>query len=144
MEVKRWIAGLLLALVGGSIVVQLFLYSVRRMLGLGKKPKESIKRVPPWLTGAVERLAFTVFVGLELPGAATAMMGWLAIKLATNWNRDDMQKVGAARPFSFTALLAGLISMTFAAVGGMIACGKLCIDCVANLMCPLISLRDCY
>src|SRR5206468_10617167 len=111
---------------------------------LGEKPKEDIKRVPPWLTGAVERLAFAVFVGLELPGAATAMMGWLAIKLATNWNRDDMQKVGAARPFSFTALLAGLISMTFAALGGMIACGKLCSDFVANLMCPLISLRDCY
>src|SRR2546428_461340 len=133
MEVKRWIAGLLFALVGGSIVVPLFLYSVRGMLGLGEKPKENIKRVPPWLTGAVERLAFAVFVGLELRGTATAMMGWLAIKLAANWNRKDMERVDAARPFSFTALLAGLISMVFAALGGMIACGKLWSAFVANI-----------
>lgn len=125
MEIKRWIAGLLFAVVIGGIVVPGFLYSVRGLLGLGDKPKQKTKRVPPWLTGIVERFVFTVLVGLEIAGAATAMMGWLAIKLATNWNRKDMENATAARPFSFTALLAGLISMMFAALGGMIASGKL-------------------
>jgi hypothetical protein len=37
-----------------------------------------------------------------------------------------METSALARPFSFTALLAGLISMMFAALGGMIANGKLC------------------
>lgn len=41
VEVKRWIIGLLFALVVGGIVVPLFLYFVRRMLGLGEKPKRA-------------------------------------------------------------------------------------------------------
>jgi hypothetical protein len=133
VEVKRWIAGLLFASVVGGIVVRLFLYSVRRMLGLGEKPKKDIKRVYPWLTGAVERLAFTVFIGLELPDATTAMMAWLALKLAANWGRPDMDKDPATHSFSFTALLAGLISMVFAALGGMIASGKLWSAFVENI-----------
>src|SRR5438477_12598120 len=133
VEVKRWIIGLLFALVVGGTVVQLFLYSVRRMFGLREKPKRDIKRVPSWLTGAVERLAFAVFVGLKLPDATTAMMAWLALKLAANWGRSDLEKISAARPFLFTALLAGLISMVFAALGGMIASGKLWSAFVANI-----------
>jgi hypothetical protein len=81
----------------------------------------------------VERLAFAVFVGLELPDATTAMMAWLALKLAANWNRSDLERTSAARPFLFTALLAGLISMVFAALGGMIASGKLWSAFVANI-----------
>ena len=133
VEVKRWIVGLLFASVVGGIVVPLFLYSVRGMLRLGEKPKKDIKRVYPWLTGAVERLAFAVFVGLELPDATTAMMAWLALKLAANWNRSDLERTSAARPFLFPALLAGLISMVFAALGGMIASGKLWSAFVANI-----------
>ena len=96
VEVKRWIVGLLFASVVGGIVVPLFLYSVRGMLRLGEKPKKDIKRVYPWLTGAVERLAFAVFVGLELPDATTAMMAWLALKLAANWNRSDLERTSAS------------------------------------------------
>jgi hypothetical protein len=125
MDVKHWVVGLLFAVVVGGIVTSLFLYALHGVLGLGSKPKEKIKRVPPWLTGVVERFVFTVFVGLGVAGATTAMMGWLAIKLATNWNRKDMESLASARPFSFSALLAGLISMMFAALGGMIASGDL-------------------
>ena len=53
------------------------------------------------------------------------MMGWLALKLATNWNRKDMELNSKARPFAFTALLAGLVSMLFAALGGMVCRGSL-------------------
>ena len=133
MEAKLWIVGLLFAVVVGGIGTGIFLYTVRGVLGLGAKPEDKrIERVPPWLTGAVERLVFAVLVGLEIAGTAPAMMGWLAIKLAANWNRKDMETVMAARPFLFTALLAGLVSMMFAALGGMICCGKLWAAYVAN------------
>lgn len=125
METKQWVAGLLFAVIVGGVVTPLFLYTVRGLLGLGSKPKENIKRVPPWLTGFVERFVFTVLVGLEVAGAATAMIGWLGIKLAANWNRKDMENVAQSRPFSFTALLAGLVSLMFAALGGAVASGKL-------------------
>ena len=124
-EVKRWLIGLFVAIVVGGVVVRLFLYFVRGLIKIGDKPKPQIKRVPPWVTGFVERFVFAVLIGLDVPGSATAMMGWLALKLATNWNRKDIENSPSARPFAFTALLAGLISMMFAALGGMIASGKL-------------------
>jgi len=133
MAVTQWVAGLSFALFAGGIVVWLFLYPVRGFMGLGDKPKPKIKRVPPWLTGFVERFVFAILVGLDLPGAATAMMGWLAIKLASNWNRKDMEDVVAVRAFSFSALLAGLISMMFAALGGVIAGGKLWNEFIRNI-----------
>lgn len=133
MAITQWVIGLAFAVIGGGLVVPLFLYAVRSIMGVGDKPKPKTKRVPPWLTGFVERLAFSVLVGLDVPGAATAMMGWLALKLATNWNRKDMESVAAARPFSFTALLAGLISMMFAALGGMIASGKVWNELIKNI-----------
>jgi hypothetical protein len=37
-----------------------------------------------------------------------------------------MENSPSARPFAFTALLAGVFSMMFATLGGMIASGKLC------------------
>lgn len=52
------------------------------------------------------------------------MMGWLALKLATNWNSKKMEDDPKARPFAFTALLAGLVSMLFATLGGLVCGGK--------------------
>lgn len=65
MEIKYWTFGLFLSIVIGGAVTGAFLYTLRGVLGLGEKPKpkgKSIKRVPPWLTGAVERMVFTVLV----------------------------------------------------------------------------------
>jgi len=76
------------------------------------------------LTGVVERLVFALFVAFDLSGAVPAMMGWLAIKLASNWNRKDIESHANTRAFTFSALLAGLISMLFAALGGLISNGK--------------------
>lgn len=127
MELKSWIFGLLFSVVAGGAVTAAFLYALRGVLGLGDKPNpknRDIKRVPPWITGTVERLVFTVFIGSGIE-AAPAMIGWLALKLATNWNRDDWNNNPKTRPFAFTALLAGLISMLFAALGGLICKGEL-------------------
>jgi hypothetical protein len=134
VELKQWIVGLALAVVVGAVVTPLFLYSLRGAMGLGSKPKKSsYERVPPWVTGVVERTIFAVLVGLNVPSAATAMMGWLALKLATNWNRKDMETNAKARPFAFTALLGGLVSMFFAALGGMVCSGALWAKYVAAI-----------
>ena len=69
----------------------------------------------------VERTFFTVAVATELSGVTTAMIAWLALKFATNWNFAGMGAPAATRGFAFSALLAGLVSMLFATIGGLVA-----------------------
>ena len=80
VQVKLWIAGLVFSAIGGAIGTGFFLYALRGAMSLGAKPKPSVPRVPPWVTGIVERVVFCTLVGLDVPGAATAMMAWLALK----------------------------------------------------------------
>ena len=79
------------------------------------RPTES--GIPAWLTGATERLLFTMLVAFDFDGIAPAMMAWLALKLASNWNRlgREVGRFGA-----FSALLAGALSMLFSLAGGLI------------------------
>ena len=80
---------------------------------------------PAWLTGLVERLFFTIIVAVDLSGIAIAMLAWLGLKLAINWNRlgidlgVEHSEILRAR-FGFSAALAGLVSMIFALIGGLI------------------------
>ena len=49
------------------------------------------------------------------------MIGWLALKLATNWNHPDYKdNRSEERAVAFSALVAGLVSMLFALLGGQI------------------------
>ena len=48
------------------------------------------------------------------------MIGWLALKLATNWNHPDWKEKPNARTFALSALLGGLVSMFFALLGGLV------------------------
>lgn len=123
----QWIIGLTFSLLIGHGVTWLFLLVLRCALKVGEKPSldDSEKRVPPWLTGVTERLFFTVLVGLDIPGVSAAMVGWLALKLATNWNHPAWKERTDARTFGLSALLAGLVSMMFALLGGLICAGKL-------------------
>ncbi len=126
MEIKYWIYGLFFSVVIGGAVTGLFLYVLRQgILGLEEKPKPKNKSIPPWLTGAVERIVFTVLIAAGIAGTAPAMIGWLALKLASNWNREDRKNNPKTRPYAFSALLAGLVSMFFAALGGLICSGNL-------------------
>ena len=115
------VIGFALSLLGGGLVVWLFLLISRKLTGLGDKPQLGSRRVPPWLTGVVERLFFTTLVGLGVQGAAPAAIGWLALKLATNWNHPDWKDKPEARSHALLALLAGLLSLLIAVVGGLIA-----------------------
>lgn len=119
----QWFSGLGFSLFVGGLVTWLFLRLLRSTLG--EMPRLSHKGIPAWLTGGVERLFFTVLVGLEVSGAPAAMIGWLALKLATDWNHPDWKEKAAAREFAVSALLGGLVSMLFALIGGLICAGKL-------------------
>ena len=123
----QWIVGLFFSLVVGGIATWLFLKALRAWLGTSPKPRLSAKGkgVPPWLTGGVERLFFTILVGLEVSGVPAAMIGWLALKLATNWNHPDWKNKPDTRTYAFSALLGGLVSMLFALLGGWVCADKL-------------------
>jgi hypothetical protein len=127
-NMKTWTIGLFFSLVVGSVVTWLFLKVLRCWLGASEpKPRLSAgsKGVPPWLTGMVERCFFTLLVALDVSGVPTAMVGWLAVKLATNWNHPDWKDKLDTRTYAFSALLGGLVSMLFALVGGLVCAKKL-------------------
>lgn len=117
-----WILGLGFSLVVGHFAVELFLRQLRKYMALGEKPAlpDPLKRVPPWLTGGLERLFFTFLVAFGVSGTPAAMVGWLALKLATNWNHPDFKDSAQARAFAFSGLVAGLLSMLMAFLGGKI------------------------
>ena len=119
----QWVSGLSFSILAGGIVTWLFLRLLRSTLG--EMPRLSQTGIPAWLTGIVERLFFTVLVGLEVSGAPAAMIGGLALKLATDWNHPDWKEKTSAREFAVSALLGGLVSMLFALIGGLICAGKL-------------------
>jgi sterol desaturase/sphingolipid hydroxylase (fatty acid hydroxylase superfamily) len=128
-SVESWTLGLLVAIIGGLIVTATFHWMLGRYLRL--PPKESLRqarRVPPSLTGIVERLFFAVLVGFQISGAPTAMIAWIALKLATNWNNPKWNEAQKFRAFAFRALLTGLVSMLCAFVGGMIAADLIHVD----------------
>jgi len=124
---KDWLIGLFFSLVVGSIVTPLFLKGLRRWLGTLPKPRLSngSKEVPAWIIGVLERLFFTVLIGLDVSGAPTAMVGWLALKMATNWNHPAWKEKPDMRAFALSALLGGLVSMFFALLGGLVCARRL-------------------
>lgn len=121
-----WGMGLAIALVFGQLFTWIFFKILRNWMGTpDKSPPALTKRVPPWLTGTIERLFFTTLVGANIDGFPTAMMAWLALKLASNWNHSDVEGHPDARAFAISALLAGIVSMLCALLGGLIIAGKL-------------------
>lgn len=116
-----WALGLFFSLYVGNLGTELFLERLRKWMGFTEpKPrfpslKPSQREVPRELTGFIERLLFTILIGAE--GALTAMMAWLALKMASNWNFSGENY---PRPLALSALLAGVVSMLFAFLGGMI------------------------
>jgi len=81
---------------------------------LPPKKHSAIKRIPPWLTGLVERTFFVILIAnsTNLDGIPEAMIGWLAIKLAINWQKLDPKMNKEAQTRGLLALSA-LISNPF-------------------------------
>jgi hypothetical protein len=108
-----WI-GVIVSLVGGAIACALF----DKFAGTGQGASQpgAPGRIPPWVAGTVERIFFTLLVAFDVSGYPIAMIAWLIAKLAAaRIDRGTAYRI----PGSLT-LLNGLISMTFALIGGVV------------------------
>lgn len=125
MTVRSWITGLVVALVFGAVITWGFLAALRWYV-YGKRPiyqnEANQKPVPAWLVGTMERLFFTGIIAFEVTAAAVAMVAWLALKMATDWNRINAPYTPSE---ALTGLLGGLVSMLFALIGGLICSGRI-------------------
>ena len=117
----NWFVGVILVgVVIGHVFVWLFSKWSQRYLAPDPRSRE--KRIPSWATGVIERVIFgtLVFVSNEPTATIAALGAWLALKLATNWSHPSFPNSPDARHYAIRALLAGLISMTFAFLGGQV------------------------
>jgi hypothetical protein len=62
---------------------------------------------------------FLMLVAAQVEDIGSAMMGWLGIKLAANWQRYDPKEDPHVRTRTLLAALAGLISLACAYLGGV-------------------------
>lgn len=115
-----FLLGLAVALIGGGFAAWAFSAVTSSLLQLPQKPSSTVARIPPWLTGLVERSFFVILVATQVEGIPEAMIGWLAIKLAINWQKLDHPD---AQTRGLLALLCGAISLAFAYIGGAILSG---------------------
>lgn len=77
------------------------------------------EEVPAWIVGTVERSFFTLAVAAGLPGVSAAMILWIATRMAAGWG-SAAQETPNIEVLRLTALLGGVVSMTFALVGGWV------------------------
>jgi hypothetical protein len=127
-----WIGGLFFSLVIGQWLTKKSLLWIRGKIKENAKKIDKIKDedfndfygkeyFSPAITGSIERLFFTLLVGFNISGTATAMMVWAGAKMAANW----AIVIGGAqeqwkRQMAFTGLLGTMISLFFALIGGLI------------------------
>lgn len=118
-----WIIGLAIPLVAGYVVMPAVKSFLRALI---KPPKEIPEFIPGSVTGTLERLFFTLLVAFDVPGSGTAIIAWLALKLASGWNSGERKSKTGTKEWvdavnaAFVALLAGLASMLLAVIGGLI------------------------
>ena len=142
--VARWALGLLVSLAGGHVAA----WGVLKLWRSGIEDKfPEIPGVPNYVIGLGERFFFTVVIANAGASAAVAMMVWLTVKMAANWNRpwsgggqqggqpppqEEARRTAASEAErevskqirrAMASLFAGLVSMTFALIGGLICAG---------------------
>jgi len=80
-------------------------------------------RIPPDMTGTLERIFFTLMVAFDISGTATAMIAWMALKMTAHWNSPEAAKMGSGDreivTRRFSALITGMVSLTIAVIGGL-------------------------
>ena len=133
-----WAAGLFFSLVIGGLVTPKLLDWLRDKIRNKAKQIENIEEkefddfngieyFSRLVTGTIERLFFTILVGFNISGTATAMIVWITVKMSTNWLvviRDDNKSW--KRQLAFSALLGNMISLFFALIGGLIFSKGVC------------------
>ena len=135
----RWGWGLAYAAFIGHLGAGVFLNTLRAYMNQpGGTSIPGEEGVPAVLVGILERLAFATALGLDVSGnqVFVVMSGWIAVKMAANWNRafpvtQNMSPRATEVAFArrsrgaIAALLAGVVSLAFAVVGGGIIRGVL-------------------
>jgi hypothetical protein len=124
------LAGLTFSLVVGAVIVPTFQRCLEFRVRLPRR--DDGIRIPPSLTGHIERLLFTLIVAFDISGTAPAMIAWVALKMAANWNSPEAQLEGTGeKPTArevlnrrFSALLTSAVSLIVVVIGGTIALGK--------------------
>ncbi len=126
---RFWIflsAGLFVAFVAGHFLVVWFLKEFRDWLRT-PQIRKGAKAGP--ITGHFERALAFALVLASVEGTYVILTGWMAAKLALNWERPlprgaSAEKERRHRVYGFSALMAGTLSLGIAAIGGVIArCG---------------------
>lgn len=114
---SAFIGGVFISGFVGWLVTDLFFRFVSRVWKIPHVPTDGLQRLPGWLTGVTERTFFFTLVGFGVSGTAPAMIAWIGIKMAANWNLylDDRRRLA----YRFRALLCGLVSLLFAVIGGL-------------------------
>jgi hypothetical protein len=113
---------------GGALTPYILLMIRNNIVEKAKERGEVIDKlyfenleIPDWLVGTVERVFFTILVAFNISGTATAMIGWVTIKMLTDWHRILKPDAGVGlRSLAFSALLGNMISLFFALIGGLI------------------------
>src|SRR5215475_9893717 len=86
------VSAFIVAVVIGWLVVTPFNRLLRRRVPWVKEENLG-KGVPSWFTGMFERFVFAGFVIVfPSPTVVTAMMAWLALKMAAGWNKGGRQQ----------------------------------------------------
>lgn len=126
-NLENWIEGLFVALVLGSIFTGLFLYIIRKIFRLSTEKLKGAQRIGGTLIGIVERSFFTICTAYSLSGLVVGMIGWITIKMASNHNLLNNQRKNdlTSRNLALSALIAGLVSMLFSIIGGLIINNKI-------------------
>ena len=114
-----WGVGLVVGLAIGPGLGYIFVPKFRSRLW--QRVKEG---VPGWLMGLVERTFFVLIIAFEVSGAAPAMIAWIALKTAINWQRRGIgdELVSWIRETQ-ASVLTSLVSMLMALPGGLICRG---------------------
>jgi len=124
-----WLFGFLVSVGFGAMAIQAGLSCLRQWITQKAKdenipiPEAYLRElyIPGWLIGIIERVTFTFLVAFDVSGTAAAMFAWVALKMATDWNRltADVESIGA-RSLGLSTLVGDIVSLLFALVGGLI------------------------
>lgn len=128
MNLNKWFIGFCIFSLGfGSILTKYVMTKLYRHFMKLKEEnqwnieKEIYEKAPllPDLVGITERTFFTFLIAFKGADVGTAMIAWIAIKMATGWNRIKEGKT-PHRTLAFNALIGNVISLFIALIGGLI------------------------
>jgi hypothetical protein len=120
--------GWVLSLVGGLGAAELTRHFLWKVYAIDPEDKNVLQ---PITTGLIERALFTSLIQFAspiiLPSIVPSMIGWLALKLAANWNHgtrsrsaEDEAAHKLIRNRALIAVIVGAMSMAFAYAGGLL------------------------